>query len=212
MNLNQLYYFNELVKQHQFSSVAKRLHISQPSLSNSIKTLEKELNCNLIERRNGRVELTKYGQIFLESADSIILTLENAKHNINHTKQIENNTIEIGCIPTARENFLPHITSVFEKENSSTFHYIYHNGTSNQICLEVQNGNFDLGICSKIDTYSDLNFIPLYVENTFFTASKLASKLDLPQSTRTIYLVYSTKHELSQPAVLNMNYLSLLKN
>ncbi|WP_097550801.1 LysR family transcriptional regulator [Lactobacillus helveticus] len=197
MNLNQLYYFNELVKQHQFSSAAKRLHISQPSLSNSIKTLEKELNCNLIERRNGRVELTKYGQIFLESADSIILTLENAKHNINHTKQIENNTIEIGYIPTPRENFLPHITLVFEKENSSTFHYIYHNGTSNQICLEVQNGNFDLGICSKIDTYSDLNFIPLYVENTFFTASKLASKLDLPQSTRTIYLVYSTKHELS---------------
>lgn len=200
MNPNQLYYFNELVKQHQFSSAAKRLHISQPSLSNSIKTLEKELNCNLIERRNGRVELTKYGQIFLESADSIILTLENAKHNINHTKQIENNTIEIGCIPTARENFPPHITSVFEKENSSTFHYIYHNGISNQICLEVQNGNFDLGICSKIDTYSDLNFIPLYVENTFFTASKLASKLDLPHSTRTIYLVYSTKHELSQPA------------
>lgn len=30
MNLNQLYYFNELVKQHQFSSAAKRLHISQP--------------------------------------------------------------------------------------------------------------------------------------------------------------------------------------
>ena len=132
MNLNQLYYFNELVKQHQFSSAAKRLHISQPSLSNSIKTLEKELHYNLIERRNGRIELTEYGQIFLESADSIILTLEKAKNNINHTKQMRNNTIEIGCIPTARENFLPHITSAFEKENSSTFHYIYHNAISNK--------------------------------------------------------------------------------
>ena len=59
MNLNQLYYFNELVKQHQFSSATKRLHISQPSLSNSIKTLEKELHYNLIERRNGRIELTE---------------------------------------------------------------------------------------------------------------------------------------------------------
>lgn len=59
MNLNQLYYFNELVKQHQFFSAAKRLHISQPSLSNSIKTLEKELHYNLIERRNGRIELTE---------------------------------------------------------------------------------------------------------------------------------------------------------
>ena len=50
MNLNQLYYFNELVKQHQFSSAAKRLHISQPSLSNSIKTLEKDLEQPLSRR------------------------------------------------------------------------------------------------------------------------------------------------------------------
>ncbi|XKU95191.1 LysR family transcriptional regulator [Lactobacillus acidophilus] len=48
MNLNQFYYFNELAKQHQFSEAAKHLNISQPSLSNSIKSLEKELDCNLI--------------------------------------------------------------------------------------------------------------------------------------------------------------------
>lgn len=47
MNLNQLYYFKESIKQHQFSSAAKRLHISQPSLSNLIKALEKELKCEL---------------------------------------------------------------------------------------------------------------------------------------------------------------------
>ncbi len=61
-------------------------------------------------------------------------------------------------------------------------------------------GTLTWAFAQRLITYSDLNFIPLYVENTFFTASKLASKLDLPQSTRTIYLVYSTKHELSQPA------------
>ena len=59
MNLNQLYYFNELVTQHHLSSAAKRLHISQPSLYNSIKTLENEFHYNLIERRNGRIELTE---------------------------------------------------------------------------------------------------------------------------------------------------------
>lgn len=102
MNLNQLYYFKESIKQHQFSSAAKRLHISQPSLSNSIKPLEKELKCELIERRNGRIELTKYGKNFFKSTNSIILILEKTKRNIKHTKQIENSTIKIGYIPISQ--------------------------------------------------------------------------------------------------------------
>ncbi len=82
MNLNQLYYFNELVKQHQFSRAAQLLQISQPSLSASIKKLEKELNCDLIIHKNGRTELTDYGQIFYEASTTIITILERAKHDI----------------------------------------------------------------------------------------------------------------------------------
>ncbi|WP_289683367.1 helix-turn-helix domain-containing protein [Lactobacillus intestinalis] len=60
MNLNQLYYFKELAKERQFSKAAKNLYISQPSLSNSIKSLEKELNCQLINRNGGQITLTEY--------------------------------------------------------------------------------------------------------------------------------------------------------
>lgn len=111
-----------MIKQQQFSSAAERLHISKPSLSNSIKKLEKELNCKLIKRRNGRIELTKYGHIFLESADSIISTLEKTKNNIDQTRRIETNTIKIGCIPTAKKIFLPKIISAFKKQNSTPIH------------------------------------------------------------------------------------------
>ena len=41
MNLRQLYYFKELVEQKQFLKAARNLNISQPSLSNAIKELEK---------------------------------------------------------------------------------------------------------------------------------------------------------------------------
>lgn len=105
MNLNQFYYFNELAKQHQFSEAAKHLNISQPSLSNSIKSLEKELDCNLIEQKNGRIQLTKYSQIFLETSESVISVFEKTKRDIKKAKRGENNTIEIGCIPTATNTF-----------------------------------------------------------------------------------------------------------
>lgn len=208
MNLNQIYYFNELAKQHQFSKAAKYLNISQPSLSNSIKTLEKEMNCNLIERRNGRIELTKYGEIFFKATNSIILILEKTKHNIDQTKRIENNTIEIGCIPTASKSFLPYIISKFEKQSTLSFNYIYHSTFSKYICQQLSDNNYDIGICSKIEGDPDLKFIPLYVESTSFTSKELSSKLELPQNTRTIYLAYNTTSTLSQAAQDLINFLT----
>lgn len=212
MNLNQFYYFNELAKQHQFSKAAKHLHISQPSLSNSIKSLEKELECLLIERKNGRIELTKYGQIFFEASESVIAIFEKAKRDINQTKRSENNTIEIGCIPTATDAFLPHVLSLFEKQNPKSTHYIYHPGISSHICLEVHNGNYDIGICSKVDDYGDdLIFIPLYTEDTIVKTKKnsvLSSETEIPKNTRTIYLVYNSRLKLSKPVTNLINFIT----
>ena len=207
MNLNQFYYFNELAKQHQFSKAAKHLNISQPSLSNSIKSLEKELDCNLIERKNGRIELTKYGQIFLETSESVISVFEKIKRDIKKAKRGENTTIEIGCIPTATNTFLPQVLSLFNKQNSKSIHYIYHPNISDYICLEVYNGNYDIGICESVDKYkNDLTFYSLYTEDTTVTTKKgslLASKTKFSKNTRTIYLVYNPKLVLSKP-VLNL--------
>lgn len=211
MNLNQFYYFNELVKQHQFSRAAQLLQISQPSLSNSIKKLEKELNCDLIVRKNGRTELTNYGQIFYEASTSIVATFEKAKHDIKQAQRGENNTIELGCIPTASEFFLPHFINAFKEQCSRPIHYLYHDTLPKHICQELQNENYDIGICTKVDNYPDLIFIPLYIEDTIFTAkqdSNLAAKLVLPKNTRIIYLVYNSKAKLSPSTQELINFVT----
>lgn len=197
MNLNQIFYFNELAKQHQFSKAARKLNISQPSLSNSIKSLEKELNCHLIQRQNGRIELTKYGQIFFQATNSVISILKKTKHNIDQTKRSEANTIEIGCIPPAAQNFLPYIISELKKQTDFSFNYIYHRATSDQICHQISEKEYDLGICAKVDKYPDLKFIPLYEENTRFTNKTLNSTIELTENTRTIYLVYNLNSVLA---------------
>ncbi|POD89000.1 putative HTH-type transcriptional regulator YybE [Lactiplantibacillus plantarum subsp. plantarum] len=50
MNLNQLYYFRTLAEFQHYTKAAAHLYISQPSLSNAMKSLEKELGCVLFER------------------------------------------------------------------------------------------------------------------------------------------------------------------
>ena len=61
MNLNQLTYFVTLAQIENYTRAAKRLDITQPSLSHAISNLEKELQVPLFERHGRNVTMTKYG-------------------------------------------------------------------------------------------------------------------------------------------------------
>lgn len=50
MNLSQLYYFRKLAEVKHYTHAAEELFISQPTLSNSISQLERELGIPLFER------------------------------------------------------------------------------------------------------------------------------------------------------------------
>ena len=64
MNLQQLYYFRKLAEVQHYTKAAKALYITQPSLSDSISSLESELSVALFQKKGRGIELTKYGQEF----------------------------------------------------------------------------------------------------------------------------------------------------
>ena len=72
MTLQQLKYVVEIVRNGSMSEAAKRLYISQPSLSNSIKDLEKELGFELFIRNNRGITLSVNGSEFLGYARQVV--------------------------------------------------------------------------------------------------------------------------------------------
>lgn len=72
MELLQLQYFTCVAKHESVTKAAEELHISQPSLSNSIIRLEKELGAQLFERKNRKMYLTNYGLFFLSNTRKIL--------------------------------------------------------------------------------------------------------------------------------------------
>ena len=66
MNLQQLYYFRKLAEVQHYTEAAKALYITQPSLSDSISSLESELSVALFQKKGRGIELTKYGQEFYQ--------------------------------------------------------------------------------------------------------------------------------------------------
>ncbi len=80
MTLDQIYYFIEIVKTGSMSQAAKRLHVSQPNISMTIGSLEKELGYLLFNRLPKGVELTRQGAEFLHHAQSIRSNIDGIRH------------------------------------------------------------------------------------------------------------------------------------
>ncbi|MGL5415840.1 MAG: LysR family transcriptional regulator [Clostridium sp.] len=79
MELLQLKYFQSVAKYENISKAAEELHITQPSLSITIKRLEEELRVPLFNRKGKRIELNTFGEHFLKHVNSIINQIENSK-------------------------------------------------------------------------------------------------------------------------------------
>lgn len=82
MELLQIQYFQSVAKYENITKAAKELHISQPSLSITIKRLEDELGVPLFNRKGKNIEINPYGRLFLKHTKSILNQIENAKDEL----------------------------------------------------------------------------------------------------------------------------------
>lgn len=82
MEIHQLRYITALSQELSFQRAAKKVHISQPTLSQQIQKLEKELGTPLFERSSGGVRLTAAGETFIPKALSILDSLDRAMNAV----------------------------------------------------------------------------------------------------------------------------------
>lgn len=100
LDFRRLLYFCTIVEQGQISRAAKKLNISQPTLSLSLKELEDELGLELIHREGSKLYVTKRGQSFYNETQQILSQLDNLSQNIrNHFAKDANifDEVRIGC-------------------------------------------------------------------------------------------------------------------
>lgn len=72
MRLEQLHYFEMLAQEGSFTKAAAKLHIAQPSLTSSIKSMEKELDTTLVIRDAHGIAITKDGQKVLRFSQAVL--------------------------------------------------------------------------------------------------------------------------------------------
>lgn len=96
MELRHLRYFVAVAQELSFTRAAKRLHMSQPPLSQQIRDLESELSTTLFSRTSRRVELTAAGEAFLEHAGAILEHVDQARSHARAVGSGSAGRLEIG--------------------------------------------------------------------------------------------------------------------
>ena len=112
MELHQLRYFVEVSKRSNFTRAAQACSVAQPSLSQQIIKLEKELGQPLLDRTRRKTMLTAAGQRFLPQAQAILAAVEDARRMVcvNDAQQGE---LAMGAISTIAPYLLPRILAKF---------------------------------------------------------------------------------------------------
>lgn len=108
-----LYYIDAILKYSNYSKASKSLYISQPYLTQVIKRVESQLNCELISRSNLPYRLTEQGKIYYQYLTSIENNYSKMLREISAVSDIDSKVIKIGVLPSLGTYLLPLFLSKF---------------------------------------------------------------------------------------------------
>ncbi|HEX7254066.1 MAG TPA: LysR substrate-binding domain-containing protein [Thermoanaerobaculia bacterium] len=144
MELRHLRYFVAVAEELHFGHAASRLHTSQPSLSQQIRDLERELKVDLFLRTKRRVALTPAGQRFLQEARGILSAAERAAGLAREAARGESHKLVVGISPETDWLFLGKALRLFA-EHAPSVHVIFQNLTPEAQIDALRAGHIDVG-------------------------------------------------------------------
>lgn len=159
MDFNQLESFISVVKHSSFSTAAKELFITQPTVSNNIQNLEKSLQTTLLDRTSKTITLTDAGKIFYKYAVELINLRDKAKHTISeHTNNVEGE-LEITASSIPEQYILPSIIKDFSNIYPNVRFTVTHKN-SKLVVDDILDGRLNFGIvgakyCHDMLEYKD---------------------------------------------------------
>ncbi len=144
MELRHLRYFVAVAEELHFGHAASRLHTSQPSLSQQIRNLERELKVQLLVRTKRSVELAPAGQRFLEEARDILAKADRAVGLARETVREETRKLVIGIYPETDWRLLGRALRLFA-EHVPSVEILFENLTPEAQVEALHKGRLDLG-------------------------------------------------------------------
>lgn len=194
MNFLNLEYFLTAADDLNFTKAAKRLNISQQSLSTHIANLEKELDVSLFYRTTP-LTLTYAGKAMVQRARQLLYLKDETVKEILDIKDFSTGELSIGISHTRGRILLPEILPVYQKEFPNIELHILE-GNSSELDHALVNGHVDLIIGMLPFVVDNIETIPLCNEEILMVVPHQVLETTYPEHHQEILKQLDTKVDL----------------
>lgn len=139
MELNQIRYFLEVAKTQHITQSAKKLHIAQPALTQSIHRLEKDLRVPLFVSKGRNIMLTEYGKYLQKKLSPIIEELDSIPAALHTMAKLESDTIHLNVLAASA---LITEAIIEYKKTHENLNFQFTQGKENEL--------YDIGVTTKL--------------------------------------------------------------
>ncbi|MDT0265023.1 LysR substrate-binding domain-containing protein [Streptomyces sp. DSM 44915] len=145
MQLQQLRYFVAVAETRHFTRAARREHVAQPSLSQQIRALERDLGAGLFHRARGHISLTDAGTALLPLARRILADVETARREVQEVAQLRRGRVRLGAPPSLCASLVPDVLRDFRDSYPGVELLVQEDG-SQDLVLALAAGALDLAL------------------------------------------------------------------
>jgi DNA-binding transcriptional LysR family regulator len=145
MELRQLSHFLAVADERHFTRAAARVHLTQSSLSSSIRALERELGSDLFVRSTRQVELTEAGRALLPAARRTVSAAEDGRDAVAAVRGLVRGHLAIGAIQALGPVNLPALLARFRRRHPAVTLRVRHEDVASLV-RRTADGELDLGI------------------------------------------------------------------
>ena len=117
LNHHRLWIFLQVVECGGFSAAANHLYMSQPSVSNQVRQLERSLHATLIDRSGARIRPTAEGEVLVGYAKQMFLLADEAVDAVRRVVTLQTGRLVVGATPEIGTSLLPELLTGFARRH-----------------------------------------------------------------------------------------------
>ncbi len=176
MELRVLQYFLVVAREENITKVASLLHITQPTLSRQLMSLEEELGVKLFRRGKHSIVLTEDGMLLRRRAQEIVDLAEKTAKELMHGEEAVSGEISIGCGETQNMKPLAEIMASFQQKYPDVSFHIY-TAIADDVKERLENGTLDMGLLLEPVEISRYHYVRMPLKEKWQVLMRRDSRL-----------------------------------